>query len=620
MPRDARRPGGRRRRLPRRDGRHRPRGVADAERPGRKRGGRDREPRRELPEREVWIGLLERRGKRSRVTPYRDDALWQIQVSRPDLAGAEDGQVVVLEPVQPRKGRRASRRVPSRGRVIEVLGRPGDAEADFRAVVWRRQLPVEFPEEALREAEALPEQLDPAEVARRVDLRDRSFVTIDPATARDHDDAVCVEREREGFRLWVAIADVSHYVAEGSVLDHEALRRGNSVYFPDRAIPMLPERLSARLCSLRPEEDKLALTVELRIDGRGRVRRRSFYPAVLRSRARLVYEDAAERMQSESHSQPLDAQLAELAAVARVLQRRRFARGSLDFDLPTAEIVLGDDLRPVDLVEAPRSVAHRAIEEAMLVANRTVAETLVAARFEAIFRNHEAPLPEDLENLRELLSAFRLPGGRGEEWTPQLVARALAEVAERPEERLVHHAVLRSMRQARYDVASRGHFALAFEHYLHFTSPIRRYADLVCHRALKQLLEDGRRAPASPGRLQRVADRLSLRERLAMDAEREVVDLKKCVFMAERLGREYEGTVSGVAPHGIYVTLDALFVDGLVHVSRLPGYFHFDERAHALVDHRSRLRLRLGDRLRVRVVAADPVRGRIDFAPLGELG
>ncbi len=549
------------------------------------------------------------------MTPYRDDGRWAIAVGRGELSGAQDGEVVELAPLTPRRGRARARPVPSRGRVLRVLGRPGDAEADFQAVVWRRRLPLEFPAEALAEAEALGDGIDSAERARRVDLCARAFLTIDPENARDHDDAVCVEPLRDGARLQVAIADVSHYVAEGSAIDREALRRGNSVYFPDRAIPMLPERLSSELCSLREGAERLAFAVELEIDRRGGVRRCSFYPAVIRSRARLAYAEAARAMEGAGGpGGEVGAGLRDLDRLARVLRRRRFAAGSIDFDLPQAEIVLGDDLRPVELVEAPRSAAHRAIEEAMLAANRAVAESLVGAGVPAVFRNHEAPLPEDLEDLHELFSGFGLAAGSPRDLLdPRRLAAALAQVEGRPEERLVHQVVLRSMRQARYEAQSRGHFALAFDHYTHFTSPIRRYADLVVHRALAGQLEPGSARRQDGGRLERVAERVSLRERVAMEAEREMIDLKQCAFMAERVGLEYDGTVTGVAPHGLYVTLDGIFVDGLVHVSRLPGQLHFDERAHALVAARGGRRFRLGDRLRVRVASVNPVRAWIHF-------
>jgi ribonuclease R len=576
--------------------------------------------------RDAWVGVVERRGRLTLVTPWRDSAGEVLSVGPRELRGARSGDLVLASPAthraKPKPKRAGGMRGEARaaeGRIVEVLGPPGSPEADYRALVWRRRLPAVFPEAALEQVARLEAGLRPEHLAGRLDLREQPFLTIDPATARDHDDAVCVEPLAAGAkRLWVAIADVSHYVAPGSPVDREALRRGNSVYFPDRAIPMLPEALSGDLCSLRPGVDRLVLAVELAVERTGDARLRQIAPAVIRSRARLVYEDAARVMESGRSARTgggeLDAQLRELREVAERLLARRSAAGSIDFDLPSAEIVLGDDAQPVDIVETPRTVAHRAIEEAMLAANRAVAEALDQAGLPTIHRNHERPAPEDLEALRELLEGLGLlPPDALREISPSEIARALRAAAGRREERLVHQVALRSMRQARYQVEVRGHFALAFRHYAHFTSPIRRYADLVVHRSVKALL--GLPVPsADPVWLRAVAGRLSWRERVAMEAEREMVEIKKCVFLAAHVGETHAGTVSGVARHGLYVTLDAFFVEGLVHSSRLPGRFELDERAHALVARGSRRRFRLGDRLPVRIDASDPVRGRIDFS------
>jgi ribonuclease R len=571
--------------------------------------------------RDAWVGVVERRGRIHLVTPWRDSVAEMVTVAPRELRGARHGDLVLAaslaKPAARGRRSRSEARHPE-GRIVEVLGPPGSPEADYRALVWRRRLPAVFPDAVLEQVAKPEPGLREPDLAGRVDLREKPFLTIDPETARDHDDAVCVEPLPAGAsRLWVAIADVSHFVSAGSPLDREALRRGNSVYFPDRAIPMLPERLSGDLCSLRPGVDRLVLAAELAVTESGDATLRRLAPAVIRSRARLVYDEAA-RVMEGGHGQAQTGEVGEqLRALRRVAERllaRRSAAGSIDFDLPTAEIVLGDEAQPVDIVETPRTAAHRAIEEAMLAANRAVAEALDAAGIPTIHRNHERPAPEDLEALRDLLEGLGLlPPGAMREIAPAEIARALRGAAGRPEERLVHQVALRSMRQARYEVEVRGHFALAFRHYAHFTSPIRRYADLVVHRSVKALLGLGGETP-DPAWLRAVAARLSWRERVAMDAEREMVEIKKCVFLAAHLGETHAGTVSGVARHGLYVTLDAFFVEGLVHSSRLPGRFELDERAHALVLRGSRRRLRLGDRLRVRIEASDPVRGRIDFS------
>jgi ribonuclease R len=588
--------------------------------------------------RTTWVGIFRRRGNGGLVTPYRDDAEWLVDVARGDVGGARDGDVVVVRPARRRAGRgrsgaagpRAARApVPrAEGDVVEVLGPPGHPEADFRTVAWRRRLPLDFPAEVIAAAEALDRELPAAEISRRVDLRDRPFVTIDPATARDHDDALCVEAAGEGrFRLWVAIADVAHFVAEGSTIDREALRRGNSIYFPDRAIPMLPERLSGDLCSLRPGVDRLVIAVELGVAAGGEVLRRNFYPAVIRSRARLVYGDVAPVMEGAGDG-ALDPEIAEqlrgLARVTAALRRRRLAAGSIDLDLPAPVIVFGWNGRPIDVVASSRTLAHRAVEDAMLAANRAVAEVIAADRRPAVYRNHEPPLPQDVERLRDLFESFGLEAGTlaaGARPPPRWIAEALKQVTGRPEERLVHQVVLRSMTQARYGAVRRGHFALAFQHYTHFTSPIRRYADLVVHRALTSILEE-RRPPARAARaelarrgewMERVAGRTSWRERVAMEAEREVADLQKCAFMRGHVGEVFAATATGAAPFGLWLTLDDHFVEGLVHVSTLPEFVDFDERHRAFEARRSGERFALGDRFDVQVESVDQIQARIDF-------
>jgi len=572
--------------------------------------------------RESWLGIFQRRGRMAAVTPYRDDGEWVVRVARADAMDAADGEVVVLVPVERRRADRARAArgtdaetyAPPWGRVVERLGRPGDPDADFAALVWRHRLPVEFPPEVLEQAAALPDGLDAAECTRRVDLRDRAFVTIDPATARDHDDAVCVETlPGDALRLWVAIADVSHYVVPGSPIDREALRRGNSVYFPDRAIPMLPERLSGDACSLREGVDRAAMVVELDVDRAGRVARRAFYPGVIRSRARLSYTEAARVMEPGDSQHPQAAELRALAKLAERLGARRRAGGSIDFELPEAEVVLDARGRPIDVRRAARTPAHRAIEEAMLAANRAVAEALSGAGVAAIHRTHDAPTPADSEALWELLGGFGLlDAPPGPDLSPRDVASALSRARGHAAEPFVHAAVLRCMRQARYDAERQGHFALAFPHYLHFTSPIRRYADLVVHRVLKEWIASAA-VRLRADRARRIAARVSFRERLAIDAEREMVDLKKCGFMREHVGEVHEGSVTGVARHGLYVTLDAWFIEGLVHVSKLDEYVVLDATGWALVAERSGRQYKLGDRVRVCVAAVDPIAARIDF-------
>lgn len=570
--------------------------------------------------REEWIGIVNLDLSGAVVTPYRDDEEWGIPVSRKHLGRARDGDVVVLRPA-----RRAPRgRVA--GEVAEVLGRPGEPEPDFRAVVWHRRLPVAFPDDVQEEADAIVaptgEALDDDSGVPYQDLRHLDFVTIDPASARDHDDAVWVEPGRAGgFRLFVAIADVARFVRPGSALDREALRRGNSVYFPDRAIPMLPDRLSGDLCSLRAGEDRLALVATLEVDADGALRSKRLARARIRSRAGLDYGQAAAALAGRGEALPdasLLAPLERLAACTRALRARRIQDGALDFDLPAAEITLDEAGMPVDVQRAARTEAHRAIEDAMLAANRAVAEWLLEAQVPGIFRIHEPPPADDAGALRRLLAGFGLVEARGRgALSPGELAQALRRVVGRPEELLVHRATLRAMQQARYSAENRGHFALAFDAYLHFTSPIRRYADLRVHRAVLARLADGEalaRARAEAPGLAAVATRVSWRERVAMEAERDMEALKKCAFMARHLGESFPGTVTGVARHGLYVTLDPYFVEGLVHVSTLRDWVELDEERHVLVARDSGRRYGLGDRYRVLVEQVDPVKGWVNFA------
>ena len=565
-------------------------------------------------ERDHWVGILRRHGKLSGIGPYRDEGDWFVRVARGDEGGAEPGEVVRAVPAE-RKGRRRGSREEPWARITERLGLPGEPDADFAALVWRHRLPREFPEAADREAEAA--QMPRRRERGRADLRALPFLTIDPASARDHDDAVCVERKGQGWRLHVAIADVAHFVAPGTALDREARHRGNSFYFPDRSIPMLPERLSAGLCSLVPGEDRLAMVVELDVDAHGELGRRRFRPATIRSVARLSYAEAAACIEDGDDSLETAPMLRELGRLAERLRHRRLEAGSLDFELPQVRFRFDRRGHPVDARPEPRTAAHRTIEEAMLLANRAVAERLVEAEVAAVHRIHEPPAPDDLERLLAELTALGLfEGGSPESLSARALARALARASGTPGERWIHNLALRSMRRARYSADSQPHFALGFERYLHFTSPIRRYADLVVHRALKALLdgEDAGSRSAAEG----AALRCSYRERVAVSAEREMSQLKACVLLRDHLGEVHEGSITGLAGHGLYVTLDAWWVEGLVHVSRLRGHYELEESGKALVG--PGRRYALGDRVEVEIAAADPVAGRIDFELARERG
>jgi ribonuclease R len=557
--------------------------------------------------RETWIGILHRRGGISHATPYRDDADWWLRVASVDAGDARDGEVVELAPALRRRPK-SRRDDVVWARVVRRIGRPGEADADFAAVTWRHRLPIEFPQAVVEEVAALAPARADAPEPGRLDLRALPFVTIDPVDARDFDDAVCAETRADGgLRLWIAVADVSHYVRPGSALDREAWRRSNSVYFPDRAIPMLPHRLSGDLCSLRPQEDRLAMVVELDCDARAEIRNASVRPAWIRSRARLSYDEAQAQLESGGAH---DAMLRRLADWAGLRARTRRERGGLDFDLPGVVVEVGDDGRPRAVRGAARHASHRLVEEAMLAANQSVAEWLAADAVPVPYRNHEAPTHADTLLLAAHLEAFGVARDLPRDELPaQVLARALARV---PPERapVLHGLVLRHMRQARYGAASLGHYALAMQHYLHFTSPIRRYADLVVHRAvMARLAGDAALAPLRD--IEGTAARTSFRERLAERAEREMKDLARCAFLREHVGSEQEGTISAIGRPGIFVTLSQWPIDGLVPAPQLGGA-EPDVLGHA-IRLPGGVRLALGDAVRVRIVAVDVVRARNDF-------
>jgi ribonuclease R len=485
---------------------------------------------------------------------------------------------------------------------------------DVASIIHGHELPVEFPDEVEAEAAALHARgITAAELEGREDLRELLVFTIDPADAKDHDDALSIRALEDGtWEVGVHIADVSHYVRPGTALDLEALARGTSIYLVDRVIPMLPHALSSDLCSLRPGEDRLALSVLLTLDGEARVQRHRLVRAVIRSRHKLAYEQAQAVLDGGARIDvETDTALGQLVALSRALRRDRQERGSLDFDLPEARVILGSAGEPTDIQRVPRLESHRLIEDFMLLANETVARQGSAARAPFLYRIHEKPDEGRLEQLREFAGTLGYRLGKG---TPRDLQRLLVQAAGRPDEALLATVVLRSMKQARYSEQNAGHFGLAAHHYTHFTSPIRRYPDLVVHRLSGQRFID--RESGGPGNeaLAEIARHSSERERVAVSAERDSVELKKVEFMQRHLGEEFDGTIGGVKAFGFFVLLDAFFVEGLVHVSSLADdYYLFLEDQYALVGENSRRRFRLGDRVRVRVAAVNLEERQIDF-------
>jgi len=527
-----------------------------------------------------------------------------IVVPRAEAGRARAGQVVTVELIaQP------SKHAQPVGRVTEVLGAYADPGMEIEIALRKFDLPHEFSKKALESARAMPDAVRPEDAKDRRDLRSLRFVTIDGETAKDFDDAVHAVREGMGFRLCVAIADVSHYVRHGDALDLEARERGTSVYFPRRVIPMLPEKLSNGLCSLNPKVDRLAMVCDMAIAPGGKVARYEFYPAVFRSHARLTYTGVWARLQKGRAGPELEA----LHACFQVLAQERSRRGAIDFE--TLETRMEFDARGkiLRIVPEPRNEAHRLIEECMLAANVCAGNLLAARGHPVLYRVHDVPAPEKVLALREFLAelGLQLPGG--EKPAPKDYARVLESIKTRPDFTLLQTILLRSMKQAVYTPENVGHFGLAFDAYVHFTSPIRRYPDLLVHRALKACLAGRRYEGLDWAELGR---HCSETERRADDASRDVENWLKCYYMQGHVGGTYSGRVTGVTAFGLFVTLDDYFVDGLVHISELGrDYFRFDAARHQLLGERTGARYRLADRMRVKLVRVDLESRKIDLVP-----
>ena len=544
---------------------------------------------------------------------------------------AQDGHQVVAElTTYPTGGR------PAEGRIVEVLGWPDDPEVEVQSVIRRFDLPHIFPPDTLAEAEGIVETVSKPDLQGRVDLRSMPTVTIDGETARDFDDAVSLRREGGNFRLWVSIADVSHYVKKDSPLDREAYLRGTSVYFPDRCIPMLPERLSNGICSLNPHVDRLTMTAEMLFDPTGTMLESSFYSSVIQSTARLTYTVVKQIIVDDDHEladkyRPVSPMLLEMKELALILMEMRKKRGSIDFDLPEPEIIIGLTGRTEGIIRAERNLAHQLIEEFMLAANEAVAHSVTARDIPFLYRVHENPDPAKLQTFQEFVFGFGYEFKVVEDKVkPSELQRLLAQADGRPEERMVNYSLLRCMKQARYAAENVGHFGLASDCYCHFTSPIRRYPDLVVHRILKAALALSSLPPAGGGReggrhasrqlaiaterLGEVAEHTSKRERVAMEAERDVVEMKKLQYMQQHVGEQFDGYITGVTGFGFFVELEELFVEGLVHISTLTDdVFTHAEKQHSLIGRRTGTVFRIGDAARVTVASVSPATRRIEF-------
>lgn len=554
--------------------------------------------------------LLEERGNYA-VAAEDKRISRDVLIAAQDVNGAEPGQVVVAEIIlQP------SKHAEPTGRVIEVLGGYADPGMEIEIALRKHDLPHVFPSDVETLSKKLPKKVRKTDLKGREDIRNLPLVTIDGETARDFDDAVYCEPQGKGFRLIVAIADVSHYVKPGDALDKEAFNRGNSVYFPRRVIPMLPEELSNGLCSLNPHVDRLCMVCEINISSKGEIKQYGFYPAVMHSHARLTYTKVAAALYEKDAAaieecKDLLPHLRNLDKVFRALLAARQVRGAIDFDSTETQMIFNEDGKIDRILPVKRNDAHRLIEECMLAANVCSADCLLTNEHKGLFRVHQGPTPEKLENLRAVLKQVGLDMGGGEKPSPKDYAKLREQIEVRADAQILQTILLRSMQQAVYSPDNVGHFGLAYDAYTHFTSPIRRYPDLLVHRAIKAILND---EVYAPGSWDEIGVNCSYTERRADDATRDVQAWLKCYYMQDKIGNVYNGTISAVTGFGVFVLLDDIFTEGLVHISELGSdYFHFDQARHELLGERTHKRFRLGDRLLIKVVRVDMETNKIDF-------
>ncbi len=525
---------------------------------------------------------------------------------------AKAGQVVIIEILK-----QPDKHAQPIGRIVQVLGNYADPGMEVEIALRKHDLPYEFPKDAERQAKGISQVVMDKDWEGREDIRHLPLVTIDGETARDFDDAVYCEPVKGGYRLVVAIADVSHYVNTNDALDREAISRGNSVYFPRRVIPMLPEELSNGLCSLNPKVDRLCMVCDMQISSKGEIGKYRFYPSVMYSHARLTYNQVAEMLAEPdgklaAENSSILSHLEHLHALYQKLLKAREKRGAIDFETVETQMIFTDKGKIARIVPVVRNDAHKLIEECMLAANVCAAEFLQEHNHPVLYRIHQGPTPEKLEALREFMKEFGLDLTGGDEPQAADYSKLLKRIKGRPDAGLLQTVMLRSLRQAKYEPENIGHFGLGYDAYTHFTSPIRRYPDLLVHRAIKAVLQRKQYKPAQ--KWAELGLHCSMTERRADDATRDVEAWLKCFYMRDHLGSVFIGTVSSVTSFGMFVSLDDLYVEGLVHISELgKDYFHFDATKHHLLGERTGQSYRLGDRVQVRVVKVDMESTKVDF-------
>ncbi|MTI46951.1 ribonuclease R [Sporosalibacterium faouarense] len=540
-----------------------------------------------------------------------------IFVPKSEKNGAKTDQKVVVEitkwPVK--------RRNPE-GKIIEILGYKNDVGTDIKSIIKQFKLPEEFPQNVVNQAEEIPEEIPESEINRRLDLRDKTIFTIDGADAKDLDDAISIEKLENGnFKLGVHIADVTHYVREHTPLDKEALNRGTSVYLVDRVIPMLPKKLSNGVCSLHPNVPRLTLSCFMEIDLDGKVVDHKIAETIIESKERLVYTDISDLLENNDSEQlerykHIHEELQLSEELCHILNKKREDRGTIDFDFPEAKIMLDEDGKPTEIKKYERRIANRIIEEFMLVCNETVAEYMYWTEMPFLYRIHEDPSEERIEEFNKFIHNFGYHIKGTQEIHPKELQCLLKKIEGKKEEVVINTLMLRSLRKAKYSAECLGHFGLAAKYYTHFTSPIRRYPDLQIHRIIKYFINN-EMTKNKISKLEKivphVAEQSSARERLADEAERETDDLKKAEYMAERIGKEYEGIISGITHFGMFIELDNT-IEGLVRISSLvDDYYIYDEENYCFRGERTKNTYRIGDVVRIKVIRADTAKREIDF-------
>ena len=564
------------------------------------------------------VGTFENGNGYGFVVPDDQRIYQDVFVSKSDFNGAKDGYKVVVEITRWPEARRNPE-----GIVVEVLGHKDDVGTDIISIIRGHNLPEEFPIEAENQAGKIPELVSDADIAKRRDLRDKTIVTIDGEDAKDLDDAVSLEILPDGnYMLGVHIADVSQYVFENSHLDKEALKRGTSVYLIDRVVPMLPKRLSNGICSLNPQIERLTLSCDMVIDKKGKVKEYEIYESVIKTRERMTYENVnkilagSDPMLTERYDYLADT-FRQMEELMLILNKKRRLRGSIDFEFEETKIILDEKGRPIEIKPYERGISERIIEEFMLVCNETVAEHMYWKETPFIYRVHEDPDAEKLQAFNEFIFNFGYHLKGIAEIHPKALQQLTDQIKGTKEERIINTLMLRSLKKARYTSESMGHFGLAAKYYCHFTSPIRRYPDLMIHRIIKEDIHGKlteKRLKHLHSIIESIAEQSSIRERAADEAEREVEDLKKAEYMKDRIGEEYDGIISSVTSFGMFVELENT-IEGLVHMSNMEDdYYQFDEMHHMLIGERRRRTFRIGDSVRIKVLNADIANRTIDFS------